>query len=96
MATRAQLLAAVQKRRKQFYDERECVQVFAVMVVVMFHGAIGRLSSVLVMLLHHRSLSMKAVRRQLEKDLGLAKKQLDGQRDLINGLIDEVCTLGVC
>lgn len=38
-----------------------------------------------------RTLSLKAVRRLLEKDLGLEKKQLDIEKDLIGELIDQVC-----
>jgi hypothetical protein len=39
-----------------------------------------------------RVLSMKAVRRIVESDLGLAKKQLDEQKDVVTALVDQVCT----
>lgn len=40
-----------------------------------------------------RTLSLKAVRRLLEQDLGLNKKRLDAQKDLIGVLVDKVCKL---
>jgi hypothetical protein len=39
-----------------------------------------------------RTLSLKTVRRLLEKDLGLEKKSLDAQRDIIGSLVDKVCS----
>lgn len=38
-----------------------------------------------------RELSLKAVRRCLEKDLGLGKKELDVEKELVAALIDQVC-----
>jgi hypothetical protein len=35
---------------------------------------------------------MKAVRRIVEGDLGLPKKQLDEQKDVVTALVDQVCT----
>jgi hypothetical protein len=35
---------------------------------------------------------MKAVRRIVENDLGLPKKQLDEQKDVVTALVDQVCT----
>lgn len=39
----------------------------------------------------HRTLTGKHVRRQLEEDLQLPKKQLDAQKELLEALIEEVC-----
>lgn len=39
-----------------------------------------------------RVLSMKAVRRLIEGDLGLEKKQLDEQKDVVTALVDQVRT----
>ena len=43
-----------------------------------------------------RTLSLKAVRRVLEKDLGLDTKALDTEKDLIGELVDQVCMACRC
>lgn len=47
-----------------------------------------------------RTLSIKHVRRMIEQDLGLEKKSLDQQKDVVANLIDKVRSLlqgiGLC